>query len=307
MEKNMKKITLKSAFALLIVLCTLLTLIPALVSCETTDFELVLSSDGKSYEVTGYNGGDKIVKIPEKYKGLPVSAIAPKAFEGMNIEKVVIPGSVKTVGTSAFANCKSLAVCEIKAGVEKINPTAFQGCEKLTEIIFPKGLKSIGSGAFLDCIRLYKISLPASLTGISGSSFWGCKSLSTITLDSGGSLFNISGGCITNDAGELIVGCLGSNLSNDINAIAPSAFAGRNISEIVIPKTVLKINQFAFAECSMLRKVYYLGSESDWSDVEVEESNLPVMKDKLYFYSESAPQAVGNFWHYVNGLPVIWQ
>lgn len=58
-------------------------------------------------------------------------------LQNQAIEKVTIPGSVKTVG-----------------------PFAFGGCTALTQAEFGEGLEVIGVQSFYQCIALEQISIP---------------------------------------------------------------------------------------------------------------------------------------------------
>lgn len=63
------------------------------------------SEDG--IKITGYNGSDSTVVIPEEIDGLKVMEIAGGAFSG-GIERVVIPRTVKNIQLGAFSDCEAL-------------------------------------------------------------------------------------------------------------------------------------------------------------------------------------------------------
>jgi hypothetical protein len=65
---------------------------------------------------------------------------------GMRV--VVIPSTVKTIGTGAFGNCTNLV-----------------------SVMFPYGLKTIDAGAFLGSSSLKILKLPRSVTNIGVSAF----------------------------------------------------------------------------------------------------------------------------------------
>ena len=54
--------------------------------------------------------------------------IAPEAFRGALIERVVCPIGLTSIGSRAFANCPSLFMIQIPASVTYISPDAFQDC-----------------------------------------------------------------------------------------------------------------------------------------------------------------------------------
>ena len=58
-------------------------------------------------EITGYVGKDELAVIPEKIDGQPVLSIASDAFGG-DLERVVIPRTVKIIEKGAFSACENL-------------------------------------------------------------------------------------------------------------------------------------------------------------------------------------------------------
>lgn len=75
-----------------------------------------------------------------------VRVIEDWAFNGLPIEELTIPGTVKTV--SGFADCDSLRSVHLENGVEQIGFTAFLDCNSLTEVTIPRSVKRIGLNAF---------------------------------------------------------------------------------------------------------------------------------------------------------------
>ena len=91
---------------------------------------------------------------------------------------------------------------------------------------------------------------------------------------------------------------------------------------IILPTSIQRVGQKAFDGCSRLTAIYYLGTQAEWQEVElvgVEEKTLDeekyetvtiienaLTKCTVYFYSETAPTDSGSYWHYVDGVPVVW-
>jgi hypothetical protein len=54
-----------------------------------------------------------------------------------------------------------------------------------------------------------------------------------------------------------------------------------------------------------------MGSAEEWKALEELTngfcSNEPLALSPRYSYSETAPTDEGNFWHYVDGKPTLWQ
>lgn len=82
----------------------------AVAVCADSDPEsgfLVSSNDiDRDMVITKYAGSNQNVKIPSVINGFPVTQIGESAFLGMDLISVVIPDSVVTVWSNAFANNK---------------------------------------------------------------------------------------------------------------------------------------------------------------------------------------------------------
>ena len=116
------------------------------------------------------------------------------AFYGWNIDNIVFPKQVETIGAYAFSELSGYpdfiipsSVKEIKRGafsssgsshvcakfkfeegshLQSIGDCAFEGTGIWEEIVLPNGLKDIGNSAFKSCKYLEKITIPASVSSI---------------------------------------------------------------------------------------------------------------------------------------------
>ena len=97
----------------------------------------------------------------------------------------------------------------------------------------------------------------------------------------------------------------GVSIPEGVESIGSFAFYSCTYLEsVVISESVKSISSFAFAECPRLNTVYYKGTGSQWSNIIIMGS--PISDVNRYFYSETAPTVKGNFWHYVDKMPVVW-
>jgi hypothetical protein len=60
------------------------------------------NGDAPSVSITGYDGEETALRIPDRIKGLPVTAISEKALSGKGLTSVHIPAGVKNIGDYAF-------------------------------------------------------------------------------------------------------------------------------------------------------------------------------------------------------------
>ena len=109
-------------------------------------------SDG-TIKLTGYDKTAAIVPkgeliIPDKYDGYVVSEIGYECLRDNNdIESVIIPGSVKTIGDRAFHKCKNLTNVVLPEGLKELGYSVFYGCG-LENVVLPESLVKAGSSAF---------------------------------------------------------------------------------------------------------------------------------------------------------------
>ena len=96
---------------------------------DSGDFRYQLSEDGQYAVLVAYLGTEENVAFPEQLDGIPVAAVG-NAMCVCNevITNLVIPGSVRYIGTNAFANCRNLVYVYIPASVTSIASDAFADC-----------------------------------------------------------------------------------------------------------------------------------------------------------------------------------
>ncbi len=93
------------------------------------------------------------------------------SFEGCTtIEKIDIPGSVQTIGTSAFAGT-SIITANIPNGVREIANSAFEGCGSLYNVSLPNTLEYVGEAAFRGPNIMTSVFIPQSIIEIGANAF----------------------------------------------------------------------------------------------------------------------------------------
>ena len=118
---------------------------------------------------------------PEDGLEYKVVGIGERAFDGHNLTEITIPGSVKTIGNSAFENLIGLTTVTMLEGIETIGDNAFYNCIALNEINIPEGVTTIGDSAFAECANATTLTIPSSIVEIKDNAFIGCNALTTIT------------------------------------------------------------------------------------------------------------------------------
>lgn len=77
-----------------------------------------------------------------------VAIIGDRAFYDAKLRTVTLPNSLRAIGQSAFAGCKTLTDVALPEGLEVIKDTAFRDCESLAELTLPSTLLEVGARAF---------------------------------------------------------------------------------------------------------------------------------------------------------------
>lgn len=114
-----------------------------------------------------------------------VESIGSSAFAGcIGLTSIEIPKSVGSIESEAFANCTGLTSIELPESISSIESSTFEGCTGLTSIIIPKNVNTIGYRAFAGCSSLTSIKIPEGISAIEGRAFFSCKNLSQITIPS---------------------------------------------------------------------------------------------------------------------------
>ncbi len=244
-------------------------------SAYSVGLEYTISNDGKYYILDGIGTcKDTEIIIPPTYNGLPVEAIGERAFENcLDITKVVIPDGVKRIG-------------KIGSGAT----SSFRNCENLTEIVIPDSVSYIGAmageSAFYGCKKLWSYENGVYYVNDWALTYQGWCTGASNTHDTPKSLLEIRDGTI---------------------GIGNQAFIHGPYTEVVIPSSVKYVCQVAFLWWNNAERVYYTGTEEQWSKILIDESNDGITDHPVYYYSETAPTTLGNFWHYVNGVPTTWE
>ena len=145
---------------------------------------------------------------------------------GEEVNDLVIPNSVTSIGKYAFFGCAFLTSVTIPNSVKSIGSFAFSGCTNLTSVTIPNSVKSIGNTAFESCSGLTTISIPNSITSIESEVFRFCSGLTTISIP------------------------------NSVTSIESRAFHQcKKLTQVVIGCGIKSIRQEAFASCPELTDV----------------------------------------------------
>ena len=180
----------------------------------------------------------------------------------ISLESIIIPTTTMSIGYKAFCGCKFLKSISIPENMTEIGAFAFDGCISLCSIKIPNNVK-VGTGVFNHCdknLQIYSdfltckegfvttynnillsylgndtnIIIPNSVTKIWGDIFKDCKSIQSVIIPYG----------ITKIETQMFRGCSSLqfiSIPNTVTEIGPYAFQSCDITSVVIPDSVIKI------------------------------------------------------------------
>ena len=230
----------------------------------TEGLKYELNADGKSYTVIGmeeYANANNII-IPEKYNGLPVTAIGEKAFyESKKIMSVDLPDTITSIGENAFNSCTRLMTMEIPKSMT--DGSVARGCSTLSS-----DDSCIGEDAFAGCENLVEVVNNSELNIVAGSEDYGEVALNAIEVHDGESkITHVGDYRFYSFAGK---NYLVSYYGDDTNLVLPESFNGEsyivndavfcfrdNITSVVIPDSVTAIGDDAFNYCINLKSITF--------------------------------------------------
>ena len=240
----------------------------------TEGLEFVLLEDGTYGVKAGNTQLVKEIVIPSKYNGKEVTQILPDAFnEATNLESIIVPSSVKSIGSYAFRFCSALESVKIGKGLEIIDEYAFYCCNALERINIPNSVKIISEGA-LFCCGLTNISIPESVENIGKEAFEACSYLENIIVDENNNMYKSIDGCLySKDLKTFIQYPRGKKdttftIPDGVEIIGASMFASSNLVSVSIPNSVTSIGSHAFYGCIELTSIKFRGSEAEWNAIE---------------------------------------
>jgi len=225
------------------------------------------------------------------------------AFENCeNLESIVIPDGVATIGNNAFDNCSNLKSISIPKSVITIGQTAFSSCGNLESITVESGntkymsqsnclieidtktlilgcknsiiptsniVNTLGDYAFAYCKGLTTITIPSNITNVGHFTFEYCNDLTEVNIMEG----------ITNIGYGMFYGCRNLttiNIPNSVLEIQYLAFGScEKLETITISKNVATINNAAFHSCKNLESIIVAND----NDKYVSTNNCLIEKD----------------------------
>jgi len=228
-----------------------------------------------------------------------ITDIATSAFDGCTaLTSAPIPSGVTSIGINAFKGCVNLETFAIPAGLTYLGSYAFYQCEKFTEITIPAAITSIPTCCFAYCTGLTELVIPDTVTALEMGAFAGCRNITKLTMPvdlafyqdpvtASDSYNNSFSGMTKVTEIQYTYGRTGkmtkrSNTygSSYHHARSPEMYSKAALESVIIDSGILDISSSAFAGCSALSNVLFLGNPLSISS----NSFSGVTADALYPY-----------------------
>lgn len=247
------------------------------------------------------------IKLPES-----VRFIRDFAFiDCENLVEIQLPKQATLLADFAFKSCSSLVSVKVPDGVPQIGEDTFRNCSALKKIVLPDSIKSIGEGAFNGCASLESVTIPGQVTELGKWAFYGCTSLTSITIPK--SVKSIGNRALANcksltdfsvsfwnkdyrdrrnhlytkDMKTLVNYAIGSRatefvIPDGVEIIGDSSFYDcAYLQNVTIPKTVKRLEDFAFDKCTKLGRIQFCGTVEMWKQVSRGSNSLRKVETKL--------------------------
>ena len=241
---------------------------------DEAGLKYVLLEDGSGYEVSkGSSDMEGEIYIPDYVNGMPVKSIADNGFYKK------YDGVLTNVDLRTGAACNRITTAvRLPKHLESIGGGAFACFYNITGIVIPDGVVEIGKRAFVNNAHLTKVVLPKGLKVLREDSFRH-TALDEIILPQGL---------------EIIESFAFGNASPSAGNLAVKS----NVSEVVIPDSVVSIGEHAFANRDNLKTLVmseniehiakYAFSGTAWYEAQPE--GCICFNDLLYEYKGDFPE-----------------
>ena len=142
----------------------------------THSFRVAAVDDG--YYIVKYLGNEATVSVPGTIDGKPVIGIKAEAFDGCNVETLILNKSIRTIENKAFSKCQKLNTVYMCDSIVTVSNLSFYQCNSFKNFRYNAATKPVTSTGWGSCIRklervvYYYYEGADILAVLSGSSSW---------------------------------------------------------------------------------------------------------------------------------------
>lgn len=259
-----------------------------------------------------------------------VTEIGYSAFKNCNLTDFsIVPERIQYINSETFAG-NDFEEVVISKNVLRISGQAFMGCTKLKYVYFPETLEYIGVGALQDCSSIETVYLPfigTTLEDKAGKAdednvaeftvnydeihraiFGYYKSRSETPPEGYKTRYTETVDFITYYYQYYVPTTLKNLIVFNIAPDASNEFGPHTVENLytIITEdcTSIPAKTPYYATYQGYDKYFYMGDEAGFAQIE----NMPEYVTEVYYYKEDITGLTeGNYWHFVDNIPVIWQ
>ena len=195
-------------------------------------------------------------------EGFKADELPVGGLSGLNVTRVMLPSSLKSIGKGAFVGCLSLEEVVLPATLDSIGAFAFAGCNALREVTLPAMVRVVDTGAFMGCTSLtsFVVEPDNHLNRLNATALLNCPALVTLSL--GPSIRTIG------EAALLGIGIqhLDLSASNHLDSIGDWAVALSPVTQATLPASVSSLGDGAFFYDKSLASISLGGNIEDIND-----------------------------------------
>ena len=268
---------------------------------------------GLTWTLDKEENGVLIISGTGTMDALPETGEAWRSFAA-KIQTVLLQDGVTSIGENAFSQCESLSEVYLPNSLTKIGASAFEGSTSLQSIRLPAGVSSIGDYAFSDCESLSAFQLasdspafsvsedgvlftrdrktlvcypagktvssyqvPFATVEIGVGAFRGCANLSEVLIPDSVTKINDTAFLFCSGLTEVI-------LPNHLQRLNYMTFAGCDgLARLSVPLALTHVEPYVFYGCKSLTDIHYAGTAEQWSAVQTEEGNDPLLTAEKHY------------------------
>lgn len=200
-----------------------------------------------------------------------------------NLQTITLSDNLKTIGDGSFFYCCFDSIT-LPDSVEELGVYSFGYCKYLTDIKIPNQVTAIGDYAFYYCEELGSIELGENVTNIGTYAFGYCKKLSSIDFSSGVNSIGMYAftNCTNLEDVELPV---------NLTIMEQTLFYNcSNLKNLKIYSNVKEINYNVCSGCNSLETVYFVGTQEQWNNIDIDINNAPLLNAEIIFLGEDKPE-----------------
>ena len=162
----------------------------------TTEDNFVFYKNGALCLLTNYTGTLKDITLPESFNGSNYEIHTAAFYNNIKITSVVIPDSITSIGSLAFAGCTKIKKATIGSKVSYVGENAFQSCTGLEEVHIKDipawcniTFENYESNPLYNAKNLYindalltELVIPDTVNEIKAYAFKNCNSITSVTI-----------------------------------------------------------------------------------------------------------------------------